>query len=65
MMYGNEKNLSRVFEIYERMFKLKHEDRYVPEFYGELKSLIDVLEMHQPVVTDAATLRGYRQDLVV
>jgi len=64
-MYGNEKNLSRVFEIYERMFELKHEDRYVSEFYGELKSLIDVLEMHQPVITDAATLRGYRQDLAV
>jgi len=36
----------------------------VHEFYGELKNLIDVLEMHQPV-TDAATLRGYRQDLAV
>jgi len=37
----------------------------VPEFYGELKGLIDKSGMHQPVVTDAATLRGYRQDLAV
>jgi len=37
----------------------------VPEFYVELKGLIDELEMHQPAVTDVATLRGYRQDLVV
>jgi len=37
----------------------------VPEFYGKLKGLIDVLKMYQPVVTDAATLRGYRQDLVL
>jgi len=29
----------------------------VPEFYGELKGLIDELEMHQLVVTDAVTLR--------
>ena len=35
------------------------------EFYGELKSLINELEMHQPVVPDATTLRGYCQDLVV
>jgi len=37
----------------------------VSEFYGKVKSLIDELEMHQPSVTDAATLRGYRQDLAV
>ena len=30
-------------------------ERYVHEFYRELKSLIDELEMHQPVVIDAVT----------
>jgi len=65
VMYGNEKNLSRVFEIYERLFELKQEDRSVPEFYCEVKGLIDELEMHQASVTDATTLRGYRQDFAV
>ena len=37
----------------------------MPKFYGELKVLIDELEMHQPTVTDAATLRGYRKDLAL
>ena len=60
VMYENERNPSRVFKIYERLFELKQEDRYVHEFYRELKSLIDELEMHQPAVTDATTLRGYR-----
>jgi len=36
----------------------------VHEFYG-LKSLIDELEMHQPGIIDAVTLRGYRQNLAV
>jgi len=62
-MYGNEKNPSRVFDIYERLFELKTGDIFVSEFYGELKGLINELEMHQHVVTDAATLRGYHQDL--
>ena len=35
------------------------------EFYGKLKCLIDELEMHRPALTDAAALRGYRQDLAV
>ena len=64
-MYENEKNISRVFEIYERLFELKQRDRSVSEFYDEVKSLIDELEMHQPSVTDATTLRGYRQDLAM
>ena len=46
MIYENEKNLSRVFEIYECLFELKQKDRSVLEFYGELKNLIDELEMH-------------------
>ena len=50
---------------YERMFELKQGDKSVVEFYGELKSLVDELEMHQPVVTDAVTLRGYYQDLAM
>jgi len=48
VMYDNEKNPSRVFEIYEHLIKLKQGDRFVLEFYGELKDLIDELEMHQP-----------------
>ena len=34
------------------------------EFYGELNSLVDELEMHQHAVTDVATLR-YHQNLAV
>jgi len=60
VMYGNGKNFSRVFKIYEHLFELKQENKSVPEFYGELKGRIDELEMHQLSVTDAATLRGYR-----
>jgi len=45
-MYGNEKNPSRVFGIYERLFELNRGDKSIPEFYGELKGLIDELEMH-------------------
>jgi len=45
--------------------ELKQGDRSVPEFHRELKGLIDEIEMHQPTFTDAATLRGYRQNLAV
>jgi len=38
-----EKNPSRVFEIYGRLFELKQGDQSVPEFYEEVKSLMDEL----------------------
>jgi len=57
VMYGNEKNPSKVFEIYERLFELKQGDTSVSEFNGELKGLIDELEMHQPAVTGGNTER--------
>ena len=46
VMYRNEKKPSRVFEIYERLSELKQGDKSMFEIYGELKSLIDELEMH-------------------
>ena len=64
-MYGNERNPSRVFEIYEYLFEPKQGDKSKTEFYGELKGLIDELEMHQHAITDVATLRGYHQNLAV
>jgi len=63
VMYDNDPLM--VFEIYKHLFDLKQGDRSVLEFYSELKGLIDKLKMYQPAVTDAATLRGYRQDFVV
>ena len=59
VMYCNEKNSSRIFEIYEYLFELKQGDKSVADFYEELKGLIDELEMYQRAVTDAATLIGY------
>ena len=63
VMYDNDPLM--VFEIYEHLFDLKQGDRSVLEFYSELKGLIDKLKMYQPAVTDAATLRGYLQDLAI
>jgi len=57
VMYGNEENPLRIFEIYEHLFELKHGDRSVPEFYGELKGLIDELEIHQSSVTDGSRVK--------
>jgi len=55
VMYGNKKSLSRVFEIYERLFKLKQGDNMNLSFTENSRVLINDLEMHQFAVTDAST----------
>jgi len=58
VIYVNKKNPSRMSEIYECLFKLKQGDKFAPEFYGEVTSLIDELKVHPPAVTDAADIDG-------
>ena len=65
VMYENEKNLSRVLRFISTCLSSSREINLCLNFYGELKSLIDELEMHQPLITDAATLRRYHQNLAV
>ena len=57
--------MKKFFQGYLRSISACQGDKSVAEFYGELKSLIDELEMHQPALTDAANLKGHRQELAV
>ena len=63
--YGHEKNISHVFEIYEKFFSIQQGDRFVQEFYTLLCSLMDKLDTHQPIVTDARILKEYHDGLAV
>jgi len=40
VMYGNEKNPWKMFDIYERLFELNQGDRSVPELYDNSKVLL-------------------------
>ena len=40
VMYGNEKNPSKVFEIYERLFELKRRDRSMTDLYDNSNVLL-------------------------
>ena len=63
--YGNEKNIARVCEIYEQLFTYKQGDRLVQDFYNTLRTLLNELEVYQPLVTDIFKMREYREELAV
>ena len=48
-MYGYEKNISRVFEVYEQIFTLKMGDSSVQNHFGSLRAFLDELDLYQPL----------------
>ncbi|XP_043700114.1 uncharacterized protein LOC122650799 [Telopea speciosissima] len=54
--YSQAKNVSRIYEIYEKLFTHKQGDRSLSEFFGSFKGLIEELQVYQPFATDAEVL---------
>lgn len=55
--YENEKNILRVFELYDCLFTLKEDKMFVPEYYSALQGTLDKLQVYQTLVTDLNTLK--------
>ena len=55
-IYGYEKNISRVFEVYEQIFTLKMGDSTVQDHFASLRALLDELDLYRPLTSDIATM---------
>jgi len=64
-MYVNEKNVFRVFELYEELLTLQMRDKIVPEYCSTLRGILNELDVHQSLVTDLWVLKMYCEDLAV
>ena len=58
--FSQDTNLSRVYDLYERLFNCKQGDRSIAEFYSSLKGIWEELNVHQPLTTDLNTLKAQR-----
>ena len=65
LTYGHEKNISRVFEVYEQLFTLRQDDRSVQEHFTLLRSLLNDLEIYQPWTAEITQMKQYREELAV
>ncbi|CAL9217264.1 unnamed protein product [Arabidopsis halleri] len=64
-VFGNESNLTRIYEIKKALGELSQEDSDFNAHFGKYRSLVAELEMLRPFTTDAKTLKERReQDLV-
>ena len=55
-IYSNEQNITRVVDLYEKLFSLREEDRSLPDNYAELKRTLDELDFYQSLVMDLEVL---------
>src|SRR3954468_15676301 len=63
--YGNETNISRVYELHGQLHSLKLADKSYQDYYSQFRSIITELEIYQPVVPDINTIKQQCNDLYV
>ena len=63
--YGNETNISRVYELHGQLHSLKLADKSYQDYYSQFRSIVTELEIYQPVVSDIATIKQQRNDLYI
>ncbi|KAL0379315.1 UNVERIFIED_CONTAM: Retrovirus-related Pol polyprotein from transposon RE2 [Sesamum radiatum] len=64
-MYSNEKNISRVFELYEKLFSLKQDGRSVFAYFTSLKGTADEILLYHPLSCDAQTRKNQCEDFLL
>ncbi|KAL0336490.1 UNVERIFIED_CONTAM: Retrovirus-related Pol polyprotein from transposon RE2 [Sesamum radiatum] len=64
-MYPHEKNISRVYELYERLFSLKQDGRAVSDYFALLKGTSDEILLYHPLSCDARTRKSRWEDFLV
>uniref|UniRef100_A0A5B6ZBA8 Retrotransposon gag domain-containing protein n=1 Tax=Davidia involucrata TaxID=16924 RepID=A0A5B6ZBA8_DAVIN len=64
-MYSQEHNVSRIYELFERLFNIQQGNRSLTEHYGTLKGLWEELMLYQPLSTNLEVQRQQREEFQV
>ncbi|XP_048132459.1 uncharacterized protein LOC115726562 isoform X2 [Rhodamnia argentea] len=57
--------MSRVYELYEKIFNFKQGDKSLGEYYSALKGMWEELNLYQPITTDLERLKTQRAEFQV
>ncbi|OVA15137.1 hypothetical protein BVC80_7347g4 [Macleaya cordata] len=64
-LYSQERNVSRIYEIYEQLFNSQQGETSLVEFYGLLRGLWGELDLHQPLSTSLEEQKKQREEFRV
>ncbi|KAF9600483.1 hypothetical protein IFM89_009932 [Coptis chinensis] len=60
-MYSQENNLSRIYDLFESLFKTKTGDQPIDEYYSTMKGLWEELLLYQPFTFNLEKQREQRE----
>lgn len=64
-MHSNEKNVSRVFELYEKLFSHTQDGQSVNDYFSTLKGIADEILVYHPLCCDATTWKTQWEEFMV
>ncbi|KAG6431871.1 hypothetical protein SASPL_103441 [Salvia splendens] len=64
-MFFNDKNVSRVFELYEKLFSHTQDTQSVNDYFSTLKGLADEILVYHPLSCDATTRAKQWEEFMV
>ena len=64
-LFHSRAMLSRIYELYEKIFTAKQTGKSLPEYYSILKSLWDQFVQHWPITTDLEQQKQHWEDVIV
>ncbi|KAF9612501.1 hypothetical protein IFM89_000423 [Coptis chinensis] len=64
-MYSQENNLSRIYDLFESLFKTKQGDQPIDEYYSTMKGLWEELLLYQPFTVNLEKQREQREHFQV
>ncbi|GAV76389.1 UBN2_3 domain-containing protein, partial [Cephalotus follicularis] len=63
--YSQDKNMNRVYDLYDKMFRLHQSGKPLHEYYSTFKGLAEELNVYQPLTNDIDKLKAQRNEFLV
>ncbi|GAV86712.1 UBN2_3 domain-containing protein, partial [Cephalotus follicularis] len=63
--YSQDKNMNRVYDLYEKMFHLHQSGKPLQDYYNTFKGLAEELNVFQPLTNDIDKLKAQRNEFMV
>ncbi|XP_042502356.1 uncharacterized protein LOC122079725 [Macadamia integrifolia] len=63
--YSQEKNMTRIYDIYEKLFQFRQSDKPLSEYYSTFRGMVEELNVFQPLTVDIDKLKAQRNEFFV
>ncbi|XP_042511652.1 uncharacterized protein LOC122086742 [Macadamia integrifolia] len=63
--YSQEKNMTRIYDIYEKLFWFFQSEKSLSEYYNTFRGMVEKLNVFQPLTTDIDKLKAQRNEFFI